>query len=278
MITFCTVVPETYEPYCKIMLDSVFKHFKYISKIYIARPNPNTKQESVISTETKNNIQITKFETPVRSMDFGHALGLHACINKVDTEYIMLSDPDVFYCSAVDELYISLIKKYTLQYVGCSHHSSTANAYGFFPYLMSTLIKKDDLPPLDWMKGYLKYRDGIIMREGMTNDNHEFANGKYLLPGPIPKFCEKLPNIKERVFFDTGNSLCLYSIEKNWQWLSFQTVDCHFYTTKFYKTSPNLRIRGQFTQQDILWHSVRSGAENLEREYKNYDLSRNSNA
>lgn len=278
MITLCTVSPPEphYDHYCETMLESVFKYFKHISKILIARPVSHEDQEhpiepKVILNEFRHGVEIVKFQFNVRSKEYGHSLGLHACIDRVETDWIFLSDPDVFYMSAVDEFYLNLTHKYSLNYVGCSHHSATANAYLYFPYLMSTLVRKDQLPPPEWMQGYLKYRDGIIFMEGLhEDDNHDLADGKYLIPGPIPEICKKLPNIKPNSLFDTSNNFCLYSIEKDWKWLSFQTIDCHFYNTKFYRTSPNWKLRERFPPQDLLWHSVRSGEEEMRQKWREH--------
>lgn len=273
MITLCVVVPEHYENYAKIMLDSVFKFLNLISKIYIAVPTsePN---ETIISREFKHGKEILKFTAPTKDVImFGHSIGLHACLDKVETEYTMFSDPDIFYMYNADELYLELKNKFNLDYVGCSHHSATSNAYGFFPYLMSSLVKTNDLPPKNWMQGHLKYRGSCLMLENLNKEeeiSYEIADGKYLLPGPIPEFSHKLPNVKPTVLFDTGNSLCLYGMEQNWKWLSFQTSDCHLYTNKYYRTSSSLKVREKFPPHNILWHSVRSGPEALGEKYKEF--------
>lgn len=272
------VVPEHYESYAEIMLDSVFKFLNLVSKIYIARPTAD-KNETIISREFKHNKEILRFNAPTKdTIMFGHSIGLHACIDKVETEYTMFSDPDIFYMCRADELYLELKNKFELNYVGCSHHSATSNAYGFFPYLMSSLVKTAELPPKSWMQGHLKYRGSCLMLENLNKDeevSYELADGKYLLPGPIPEFAQKLPNVKPTVLFDTGNSLCLYGAEQSWKWLSFQTSDCHLYTTKYYRTSSSLKVREKFSFNNILWHSVRSGSETLGDKYKelNHDFS-----
>jgi hypothetical protein len=278
MITLCTVSPPDvhYDIYLESMLDSVFRHFKHVSKIHIARPVAPVDieypvEDKEVLHEFKNGIEILKFQFKVRSKEYGHSLGLHACIDRATTDYIMMSDPDLFYMSAVDEFYLNAMHKFNLNYVGCSHHSATANAYLYFPYLMSTLVKKADLPDSNWMKGHLKYRDGIIFMEWLhEDDKHDHADGKYLIPGPIPELCKKLPNIKPNSLFDTSNNFCLYAMEKNWRWLSFQTVDCHYYNTKFYRTSSNFKLKERFPKQDLLWHAVRSGHKIMQEKYKEF--------
>lgn len=279
MITLCTVVPKHYEIYVNTMLASVYKHLKLVSKIYIAQPT-NDSYETIMSKEIVNNIEILKFTAPTPDTGtYGHSMGLHACINKLETEYAMFSDPDLFYMSNVDKIYLDLKSKFQLNYIGCSHHSATSNAYGFFPYLMSSIIKTDDLPPKNWKQGYLKYRRGCLRLEELEKDeDYELADGKYLLPGPIPEFAHKFPNVKPTILFDAGNSLCLYGIEQQWKWLSFQTSDCHSYSTKYYRTSNNLKIKEKLNHYNLLWHSVRSGPEVLAEKYREFENDINSNS
>lgn len=264
MISLCTVSPIGYEDYEKVMLESVAKHFSLISRIFIAVPVQGLEEEKIIYSDDR----VLKFETPIFDRNFGHALGLHACIDKVETPYIFFTDPDLFYLSNVDEFYLSILKEFDLDYVGCSHHSALSNGYGYFPYVMSSLVEKSKLPPPDWMKGYLKFRGSIFPEQLKEDDDYPLADGKYLLPSPIPDFYQKLPNAKNARLFDTGNSLCLYGVENNWKWLSFQTLDCHLYNTHYYRS--NLKIRKKFLQQNLLWHSVRSGAEQMEEKQKEF--------
>lgn len=267
MITVCTVVPKSYEVYEKMLLDSIFKFFKLVSKVLIAAPIPVGQEEYEIYSYKEKGIEIYKFGVPCPT-ELGHPLGLHACIDKVNTDYILFTDPDVFYLSSVDETYLDFKNKYNLDYVGCSHHSSLSNAYSFFPYVMSSLVKKFDLPSADWMKGYIRHRSLYAEDINLDNDhNLTLFDGKYLMPGPIPEFYKKLPNVIPRVLFDTNNSLCLYSIEKDWKWLAFQTYDCHFYSTKYYKTM-GLKLKGMLPKQDLLWHSVRSGPDAFQKKYE----------
>ena len=285
MITLCTVLTPIHNNYLDIFLESLVKNTKTISKILIAdtttyRPREffinllkENKEQELYNTTKKwkiNNIEVERFEAPIHENEFGHALGLHACIDKTETEYIFFSDPDLFFYTAVDELYLNLKTKYNLEYIGCSHHSALANAYGFFPYLVSSLVKKKDLPPKDFLKEHLYFKYGIIIAEQEQKDIKDVAPGKYLIGGPILEIKDELPNPKKSVLYDTGVNLCLWGIRNNWKWLSFQTLDCHLYTTKYYRTG-NLKINERLPYQKLIWHSVREDIKIMKQAYNEVD-------
>lgn len=269
MITLCTVAPKNYDEWLDVLLDSVFEYSQHVKNILVARSvQPEDPRKPTTEHEFKG-IRIKKFDAVVNFHEHGHALGLHACIDQVQTEYIMFCDPDLFWQSAVDDLYLNLMGKYDLNYIGCSHHSSVANAYSYFPYLMNSLVKVKDLPNENFLKGHLKFRNGCIMSEGLKEgDPGEPADGKYLISSPIPGYWHKLPNIKPNVFFDTGVNLCLWSIEQNWRWLAFQTPDAHHYTTKYFRG--NFRINERIPLQKLLYHDVRQDPTIMKSLYKEH--------
>ena len=265
MMTLCTVVPENYENYANILFKSVLRETKHISNALIAVPTTDKKNDVLEEWECRN-IKFKKFYAHMTAPEHGHALGLHACIDLVETEFILFCDPDVFFYSPIDELYLQLMIKHNLNYIGCSHHSSVANAYSYFPYVMNSLVRKKDLPDENFLKGHLKFRNGCLTVEGLS-DNGDLADGKYLISSPVPGFWHKLPNIKPNVFFDTSVNLCLWGIEQGWNWLSFQTADAHNYTTKYFRTNSGLKIRDRLPLQRLIYHDVRQSAEIMQKEY-----------
>jgi hypothetical protein len=274
MITLCSVVPPNYEEYAKTMLESIVTTTKHITNVLLACPITNSRDTNVIKVWNERGINFKKFHAPMNCPEHGHALGLHACINRVETEFIMFCDPDLFLCSAVDELYLNLMNKYNLNYIGCSHHSAVANAYSYFPYVMNSLVRKKDLPDESFLRGLLKFRNGCIMVEGLTaEDNFEPADGKYLVSSPIPGHWHKLPNIKPNVFFDTAVNLCLWGIEQNWRWLSFQTPDAHNYTTKYFRG--NFKFTDRIPFQRLIYHDVRQSSILMHEMYKKFKESQN---
>ena len=267
MITLCSVIPTNYEEYAKTMLSSVVNSTKNITDVLLAQPIVGEKNTDIIEEWEESGIKFKKFHAPTNASEHGHSLGLHACIDRVKTELIMFCDPDVFLHKGVDTLYLQLMEKYNLHYVGCSHHSAVANAYSYFPYVMNSLVRKKDLPDENFLKGHLKFRNGCIMVEQLpAEDNGEPADGKYLISSPVPGYWHKLPNIKPNVFFDTSINLCLYAIENNWRWLSFQTPDAHTYTTKYFRGS--FKITDKIPSQKLIYHDVRVSPERLHDEYK----------
>jgi len=279
MITLCTVVTQIHECYLDMLLESLAQKTKLIKKVLIAYPTMYRPREfflKIIKEESKlyntikkykiGNIEIEKFEAPINENEFGHALGLHACINKTETDYILFCDPDLFFYNAVDELYLDLKIKHDLHYIGCSHHSALANAYGFFPYLVNSLVCKQDLPNQDFLKGQLYFKYGIIQAEQEQIDITDAAHGKYLIAGPILEVKNELPNPKKSVLYDTGVNLCLWGVRNRWKWLSFQTTDCHNYTTKYYRTG-NCKVNDRLKYQKLIWHSVREDVKIMEKSY-----------
>ena len=280
MITLCTVVPDNtqtdflYKDFADIMIDSMLRNTKFITNVLIASPSydRNLTEFKTIREWTIGQIKFHQFYCPSHQHEFGHADGLHACIDLATTSHLLFCDPDLFFYSAVDELYLNLMNKYDLQYVGCSHHSAVANAYSFFPYVMNSLVKKEDLPPPTWLKGLLKYRGGMLMVniENPAEDDPSWpeAPGKYLLPSPVPDKWRKLPNLKPNILFDTSVNLCIWGIENNWRWLSFQTIDTHNYSTKYYRG--NFKITEKIPLQKLIHHCVRTSPKNLKAEYDKF--------
>lgn len=256
MITVCTVAPEGYEGWLETLLASVLEHSQHVTQVLIAQTVPST-DTSIIEEYEKKGIHFKKFYAPINFGEHGHSLGLHACIDRVETEYILFCDPDVFWYTAVDDLYLKLMEKYNLHYVGCSHHSAVANAYSYFPYVMNSLVRKKDLPDENFLKGQLKFRNGCIMVEQLNADDsvYELADGKYLVSSPIPGLWHKFPNVKPDVFFDTSINLCYWGMEQNWRWIAFQTYDAHDYTTKYFRGS--VKIKDRIPPQKIIYHDVR---------------------
>lgn len=273
MITLCSVVPDSkqYNDYANVMIDSLLRRTKLISNVLLAVPLTEVDDIKTIKKWTEREIEFHKFHCPSQNIWYGHAEGLHSCIDQVTTEYLMFCDPDLFFCSAVDELYLELLIKHNLNYIGCSHHSAVSNAYSFFPYVVNSLVKTSHLPPKTWLKGLLKYRPpGNCLRLNLENpdwDEPSYADaaGKYLLPSPIPGHWQKLPNLKPGILFDTSVNLCMWGIEHQWQWLSFQTIDTHNYSTKYCRGTVKV---GKLPPQKLIHHCVRSLPEQLKEEYE----------
>lgn len=244
---------------------------KLISEVLIAKTDS---PPSLNETWTKNGIKFTKFGTftGVRhQQSLEHAINLHHCIDRSQNEYVMIGDVDTFWYSAIDELYINLINKYELNYIGLSHNSAVNHAMTFFPCVYATLMNKKDLPGEDWLKGQFKFY-GMFRIKEMHEDETSYTSydGKFLAPGLIRVCTELYPN-KDGVF-DTGCKVWAWAKLNNWKWLSFQTDDCHIYTTKYIRG--NIKP-GKLPFQKLAYHNVGGSNmrddefEEFKKEYEN---------
>lgn len=254
MITICVVLIDSLQEHIKIMLDSVLRKTELVSEVLIAKIDSDS---SLNKTWMEKGIKFHMFGHMAKHMWFGHPLGLHACIDRATNDYLMFCDPDIFFYSPIEKLYLDLMHKYGINYIGCSHHASVIQAYTFFPCVVCSMVKKSDLPNPNWMKGQLKYRLGVLhVKDLRPDDNYELADGKYLIESPLPMHHNKFPNKNPRYapcYFDTACNLWLWSQEKNWKYLSFQTTDCHTYSTTCNRG--NLKIE-KLPKQKLIYHTV----------------------
>lgn len=258
MITICTVTTDTLQQYAAIMLDSIICRTQMVSEVKIAKPDSD---ENLDEKWEKRGIKFHLFGCPVKDSWYGHPLGLHACIEKATNEYLFFCDPDIFFYSPVEKIYLDLMNKYDINYIGVSHHASVIQAHTYFPVVVNSMIKKSDLPSADWMKGELKYRTRVLHSHELSDDDdYELADGKYLIESPLPKHYHKFPNKDLKYapyYFDVGCNLWLWGQEKKWKWLAFQTTDCHNYSTIYNRG--NLKIE-KLPKTKLIYHVV--GASN----------------
>jgi len=259
MVSLITVFIKSLDYCAPIFFDSILKRTKLISEVIIADV------ESTTSYEEKwedRGIKFLKFGCPTTdctgvNQGYQHALGLHECIDRASQEYILFADPDTFFYIPVDETYVNLMTKHDLNIIGCSHHTAVSLGQTFFPYIASCMVKKSTLPDENFLKGHLFERAIYKMTdfEKTPNPDSISRDGKYLIPGPLPAFYKEFPTQDpENCLYDTGCNLLLWNKERNGKWLSFQTDDCHIYTTKYYRTNFSLKERLPFTK--LIYHIV----------------------
>lgn len=245
MITVCTVILDPVMEYYEIYKKSVAQKTKLVSEVFIAKVDspPYEKRWD------ENGIRFCEFGimgTDRCSQGVEHGVGLRKCIERASNEYVMFHDPDVFFYKPVDELYLDLVRKYDLNYIGVSHCTATKFAYTFFPYLSCALVKKSDLPPPDWLKGKIRVYGRPL-------------DGEYLIRmDDIPEYTQQFPNPTGD--FDTGSYLWLWSHQNNWKWLSFQTLDVHNYTARYNRG--NIKINEKFNNDKLIYHATSSTAGN----------------
>jgi hypothetical protein len=201
----------------------------------------------------------------------GHALGMHACIEKATSEYIMFCDPDIFFYCPVETLYLDLINKYNLNYIGISHHAALTQAFTWFPCITNSFVRKNALPNKDFLKNEIRITGALHINniKSLESQTAEQMDGYWLLQGPIEGLYNKFPNnnlSSTYGIFDVGCNLWLWNVEKNWKWLAFQTIDCHIYNTGYNKG--NFKI-DKIKPQKLLYHLISGSRGNTELEDAN---------
>ncbi len=263
MISVVSVYLTAIEDYVDVLAKSIAERTSLVKEVILA----NSVAEDFEETWTVNGIKFTKFGS-LQLSQFGnryqcsieHALSLHSCLDRATQDYILFCDPDSFLYTDTDQFYMDMLNNYDLKMVGVSHNSATNHAFTFFPYVYNSLIKRSDLPGEDWMKGKLWKRNGFFRPVDERKDLHEVpdepADGKYLLPAPIMEYCDQFPN--KNGLYDTGCNMHLWFKENGWKWLSFQTTDCHLYTTQYYRG--NFKMKDKLPRRKLCYHSVSGSA------------------
>jgi hypothetical protein len=256
MITLCTVVITSIERHVEILIDSILSNTTLVKEVLIA----TTDREGVDVSWEHRGIKFRKFSVPT-FCNFGHPLGLHGCLERATNDYILFMDPDTFWFKDGDKVLMDNLHKYDVKVVGVSHHAAVIQAFHFFPVIFCMLIRRQDLPPKTWKEGLWRYReatiDQLVGDDTGPREENRFLDGKFLLRGPLPGYYQLYPNQDRDAIYDEGTALWLWFQENGWRWLAFQTLDCHNYTTSYYKS--NFRLLDKPTpKQKLLFHGIGS--------------------
>jgi len=179
-----------------------------------------------------------------------HALGLHYALQQAANDHVLVTDPDLFFCAATDEIYLRLMEKHNLFAVGVSTHKPPLLVQTFFPCPYCMLLRKSRLPGPEFLAGSQPIR--LPGKEGEEVTYFDMPDGKYLVPGPLKEHWLKFPNPKGT--YDTTCNLWLWCQQNDWRWLSFQTVDWHNYYSNLYRT--NFGLRDKLPRERLLYHLV----------------------
>lgn len=275
MISLCTVILEDMKVFADILTDCALKRMPSVEEMIISHSDKENLHIDAYALERKdrplqiiesncnflNNLDFPlgpikeeccklkiNLVTDYDRMRHGHAIGLHECLKFANQEYILFSEPDAFYYSDPAEVYIEIMNKYDIDFIGISPHTAQNQSYTYFPCVQSMVVRKDKLPPKDWLKN-VKYSDELD--ETGPKRNHELLmQGKYLIQSIIPEFKNEFPNSKG--MFDTGCLLYLWCKQQGMRWLSFQTLDTKNWTTAIYKT--NFKLKDKLKRKKILYH------------------------
>lgn len=252
MISICTVTLNRLQDFLNIFCTSVVESTREVSEVIIINA------ESEESSEwTENFIHFRVIGGKHNVFRIGdptsycaqHAFGLHQAVELAKNDYVLISDPDIFFYTKIDEFYLNLADKYNLHFVGISRPDAVAQSIVYFPCIMNLFTKKEYLPTKDFLSDFdlgLSWQT-----ENVT------LPGKYFYPG-CPVGCKSFfPNPDGH--YETGCNLLLWTKEKNYNWLSFQTPDCHTYYTKYYRAN----FKPKLPNTKILYHaSLAAGPHN----------------
>jgi hypothetical protein len=258
--------------YLPTLLESVVKRTELVSEVLIAKPDS---PEGEVEKWETNGIKFEKFGTfykkrliydkGIQMQGAEHAINIHLCIDKAKNDDVFVMDGDTFLYSNVDKIFTELKEKHNLQYIGVSHNSALTWAFTYFPCVFGCLFNKKDMPNKNFMKGEIKYTGEVECSNPEKQNGGESFDGKYLVPGIHISYTKEYPNPNGQ--YDTSSRLWVWSKQQNWKWLSFQTLDCHTYTTKYYRS--NFKLKENMPLQKLLYHSV-GGSHNKPDQFAEY--------
>ncbi len=276
MISACTVAIQGMDRYLDVLVDSLKTKCTLVDELVVVMSDAVYPEEFV---EYSGHLTIRMIHYPIGDYSAalcGHAPDLHKAIDRATNNYILITDPDVFFLSDVDRTYHGISREYGLSYIGVSHFNlgSEHQSYGYFPTVINLYTHKANLPDATWMEDKLCVP--TLMVE--YNPSWQKTPGKYLMPGGLQDHWKEFPH--PNGYFDAGCNLWLWCKQQNLDWLSFQLperLDCFQrnswqkedlkyplnYNTALYKS--NLEIgEGKFGNQDLIYH--RTGASRMPAE------------
>lgn len=292
MISFCSaVISKNLEDYLSILTDTLCRHTKYVKEVILVKTD--LRRDKLIKSWSKNGIEFKLFGlkqyNPIcpfglnwQKMICGHAMGLYQAIQQSTQKYVWMSDPDVFLFTSVDKIYLDLINKHDLNLIGVSHFNAEMQSYEFCPCIINCMVKKEDLPPPNWLGGF---QAQTSMKISDPTQNVFSVGDCWLIPGYLPEHVNSFPNPSG--IFDAGCNLWLWNELKKGKWLSFYVdtqnlnKDERFlfenkgfenlvyplnYNTSKYKS--NFGLKEDLGNLDLLYHRTRGSYEDS-ASYKN---------
>jgi hypothetical protein len=221
---------EPCRPYIDVLIESIIHRGTHVREILIAVTDA---KEEFDTCRHIGEVRVRRFGVPMKVINFfGHALGLQACIKRAAGEYILFSDPDVFWYMGVDKFFLNMVKEYNLNYIGVAHHNAINQCFFFFPYVIQSMARKDTLPDDDWLRDSLYYNRCLSRQDLDRSDVDDWkpAPGDWLIPGPVTTTMSHYPNQAPDAIFDVGCNMWMWNEERKGRWVSFLTRDCKDYT------------------------------------------------
>lgn len=258
MITLCIPISDNRQDCLPYLLKSLYNNSSIITEILIADVNilghAQNKQYLTYGIPTTQFIvnvdDILKHPHLKDKHLLVHPLGLHACIDKAQNEYLLLSDHDIIFITDVGKLFAETIEKYNLSIIGIELNTPYENnCYLNFPAVSAAMVKKSTLPPPDYLKGKLQYKPYIYLNQQHEISKYPPAPGKYLVPSPVLDIAKHFPNPEG--MFDVGCNLWYWYKDKKWLTLQKENEGPTFHTNKNYN---NFGLQQPKYKQPILFH------------------------
>jgi hypothetical protein len=259
MISAIVVILDRLKEFLDIFIESIVTKSKHISEVIIVNVD---KPQGDMTSWTEHEITFKllggkpdffKIDAPI-TLCSQHAFGLHLGLERSTNDYIMFSDPDVFFYSHMDEHYLSLMNEHNLNFIGVCQPAAVTHGMQFFPTVINCLIKKSDLPPDDFGK------EICPLNTMMTTNCDESKFATYLYPMAthlIPQqWQSKFPNPNGH--YETGSRLFVWALEQNWRWFSYPTQDQNNYYKNLYRNNFGFKLK--LPKEKLLYHeSLSSG-------------------
>lgn len=247
MLSVVTVTLKRMKPFLDIFLESLFHHCKAVKEVIVVHV-----EEKPSFYKVEGIVKHVGGDQPYWAVDCPtaycaqHAHGLHVGFEKTTQEYVMISDPDIFFYMPVDEYYLSLIHKHNINIIGISRPTATCHSIQFFPSIMNFVMRKRDFPS-DIFATEVSSLSRMLNTKvpAIPSYFHPIAR-ELLLEETRNKFA--LPD----GHYETGCRMYLWAKENNMRWLAFQTLDCNVYQTCFYRN--NFGLKEKFPRQKLLYH------------------------
>ncbi len=255
MISVVVVGLNRLKEFVNIFAESVVEKSTHVSEVIIVNVD---KPQGEIARWTNNNIKFkviggnqTVFDVESTvTLCSQHAFGLHLGLEHTTNEHVMFSDPDIFFYTAVDEYYLSLMNENDLNFVGICRPAALTHSILFFPTIVNCLVKKSDLPPNSFAKEICPINE-IMVTHNYDNKNNMPTYLYPMLSDFTPEDClTRFPNPKGH--YETGSKLFLWALEKNWKWLSFQTPDQNNYYKNLYRNNFGFKVKSP--REKLLYH------------------------
>lgn len=245
MISLCTVVINASNKHLSNFLENATTKLQLVDEILICNMSGNNE---VFSSKTiyVNDVKVVFFDCPPEVFktreepklgglrcSLEHAIGLRQCINRAKNDYVILTDNDLFFYTAADQIYYKLSQEHDLSFVGVASVNPQVECVGYFPLVYNMLIRKKDL-------------DGIEQTPDLL------VPGEYLAPQVTGHIIDQDKYVNHLAMYDTGCFLYIWAKRNNLNWFSFLTHDMHLYLTKYWRSNKTT-IKFKHNEK-LLWH------------------------